>query len=217
MVDPERQRQEMVETQLFPRGITDQRVLDAFRRVPRHLFVPEDVRQSAYDDSALPIGAGQTISQPFMVAIMTELLRLKATEQVLEVGTGSGYQTAILAELCRRVYTIERVAPLSDQARKITGELGYQSIEFVHGDGSEGYAPGAPYDGIMVTAGCPNIPAPLTDQLADGGRLVLPVGEKHFQTLLLITKEKGELKIEPSIGCVFVPLIGKYGWPSPPP
>ncbi len=202
----------MIESQLIPRGIKDEKVLEVFRKVPRHEFVPENMRRVAYDDSALPIGSGQTISQPYMVAVMTELLKLKGKENVLEVGTGSGYQAAILAELCRKAYSIERVPELSENAKNILARLGYKNIEFVYGDGSEGYPAGSPYDAIIVTAGCPDIPKPLTDQLAEGGRLILPVGERYFQTLTAATKEKGKLKIEKSIGCVFVPLIGKYGW-----
>lgn len=206
----------MVETQLIPRGIKDERVLNAFRKVPRHEFMPENIRSAAYDDSALPIGEGQTISQPYMVAIMTELLGLKDKEKdkVLEVGTGSGYQAAILAELSGKVYTIERIAVLSDRAKDVLSKLGYSNVEFLVGDGTEGYAQAAPYDAIIVTAGCPGIPQPLVDQLSEGGRLVIPVGETYLQTLTIVTKEKGKIKIEESIGCVFVPLVGKYGWPQ---
>jgi protein-L-isoaspartate(D-aspartate) O-methyltransferase len=209
-----RQRALLVEEQLVPRGIRAERVLDAFRRVPRHLFVPADLRAAAYDDSALPIGAGQTISQPYMVAIMTELLQLKGEEKVLEVGTGSGYQAAILAELCQKVYTVERLPALSTRAKNILDQLNYSNIEYVIGDGTAGHPPGAPYNGIIVTAGCPDIPQPLVDQLAEGGRLVIPVGERYLQTLTVVTKEKGIIRSEGSIGCVFVPLIGKYGWPG---
>lgn len=205
-------RQEMVETQLIPRGIQDERALNAFRKVPRHAFVPDDLRYAAYDDCALPIGQGQTISQPYMVAIMTELLNLKGNEKVLEIGTGSGYQAAVLAELASKVYTIERIAVLSERAKKILDGLGYSNIEFLVGDGTEGHAAAAPYDGIVVTAGCPEIPPPLVDQLAEGGRLVIPVGETFLQTLTVVTREKGKIKTEESIGCVFVPLIGKYGF-----
>jgi len=207
-------RQEMVETQLIPRGISDPRVLEAFRRVPRHEFVPENLRYSAYDDCALPIGEGQTISQPFMVAIMTELLKLKGKEKVLEVGTGSGYQAAILAELCSQAYSIERISILSERAEKILKKLGYQNIKLIVGDGTQGYAEASPYQGIIVTAGCPSPPQPLIDQLAEGGRLVIPLGDRYLQTLTVITKENDRIKTEESIGCVFVPLIGKYGWPS---
>lgn len=205
-------RSEMVEMQLIPRGISDTGVLDAFRRVPRHEFVPENIRSAAYDDCALPIGEGQTISQPYMVAIMTELLKLKGNEKVLEVGTGSGYQAAILAELCRKVFSIERIEALSLRTEKILKKLGSTNIELVVGDGTEGYSKEAPYDGIIVTAGCPDIPKPLVDQLAEGGRLVIPVGERYLQTLTVVTKEESKITAEESVGCVFVPLIGKFGW-----
>jgi protein-L-isoaspartate(D-aspartate) O-methyltransferase len=207
-------QREMVETQLRPRGISDARVLSAFLRVPREAFFSDELRSFAYEDAAFPIGEGQTVSQPYMVAIMTELLKLKGDEKVLEVGTGSGYQAAILAELCKQVFTIERIGSLSESAKTRLEGLGYQNIEFAVGDGSEGYSAAAPYDGIIVTAGCPEIPSPLLDQLAEGGRLVIPVGERHLQTLMLATKEKGKIRTEGSIGCVFVPLIGKYGWPD---
>ncbi len=207
-------REEMVREQLIARGIKDARVLAAFRRVPRHEFVPSALRADAYDDSALPIGEEQTISQPYMVAIMTELRELKRGEKVLEVGTGSGYQAAILAELGARVVTIERLASLSENARSVLARLGYGAVELVVGDGSEGYQPGAPYDAIMVTAGCPAIPRPLTDQLAEGGRLVVPVGNRQLQTLIVATKKRGQLKEKSSVPCRFVPLIGKYGWPE---
>lgn len=205
-------RDQMVDTQLIARGISDPGVLAAFRKVPRHEFVPPGLQDSAYDDSALPIGEDQTISQPYMVAIMTELLKLKGSEKVLEVGTGSGYQAAILAELCRKLYTIERIGPLSKRAEGILKKLNYHNVEYIIGDGTEGFSPSAPYDSIIVTAGCPQIPPPLIDQLAEGGSLVIPVGERFYQTLTVVTKEKGKIKIEPSIGCVFVPLVGKYGW-----
>ncbi|MGB9613559.1 MAG: protein-L-isoaspartate(D-aspartate) O-methyltransferase [Candidatus Margulisiibacteriota bacterium] len=207
-------RNEMVETQLIPRGIKDPLVLGAFRKVPRHEFVPEDIRSAAYEDCALPIGEGQTISQPYMVAIMTELLQPKKTDKILEIGTGSGYQAAILAELCQKVFSIERLVTLSQRAEKILKKLGYQNINLIVGDGTEGYCSEAPYDKIVVTAGCPDIPKPLVNQLASGGRLVIPVGDRYLQTLTVVTKENGKIKAEESIGCVFVPLIGKYGWQS---
>jgi protein-L-isoaspartate(D-aspartate) O-methyltransferase len=207
-------RKEMVEAQLIPRGISDPRVLDTFKKIPRHKFVPENIRSAAYDDCALPIGEGQTISQPYMVAIMTELLQLKGAEKVLEIGTGSGYQAAVLAELCKIVYTIERIDALSLRAKKIIKELGYTNVEFVVGDGTEGYPEAAPYDGIIVTAGCPEIPGPLIEQLSDGGRLVIPVGDIFQQTLTTVTKRGTKIETEESIPCIFVPLVGKYGWKS---
>ena len=205
-------RQAMVRDQLIARGIRDERVLEAFRRVPRHEFVPPALQSAAYDDSALPIGNDQTISQPYMVAVMTELLRLKGGERVLEVGTGSGYQAAIIAELGGRVVTIERLAPLADNAAATLVRLGYHGIKFAVGDGSAGYPAGAPYDAIVVTAGCPAVPGPLARQLAEGGRLVLPLGGRDRQTLTVVRKVHGELEEESSVPCVFVPLVGKYGW-----
>ena len=207
-------RQEMVETQLIPRGISDKRVLEAFRKVPRHKFVPENLIASAYDDCALPIGEGQTISQPYMVAIMTEKLKLKGDEKVLEIGTGSGYQAAILAELCQKVYTVERIDPLSKRAQEIAKQLGYSNIEFVVGDGTQGLSSAAPYDGIIVTAGSLSIPQPLVDQLKEDGRLVIPVGDIFQQILTRITKHGSQLETEESVPCIFVPLVGKYGWKS---
>ena len=205
-------RSEMVNGQLIPRGISDPQVLEAFRKVPRDEFIPESMRASAYDDAALPIGIGQTISQPYMVAIMTELLKLKGNEKVLEVGTGSGYQAAILSQLCKKVFTIERIESLAVQAKETLKKLGYTNVEFIIGDGTLGYPKESPYEGIIVTAGCPEIPSLLIDQLADGGRLVIPVGETYLQTLTVVTKKEGKLKFEESIACVFVPLIGKFGW-----
>jgi len=202
----------MVDDQLISRGIADKRVLEAFRKVPRHLFVPENMQASAYDDFAMPIGSGQTISQPYMVAIMTEKLELKGTEKVLEVGTGSGYQAAILCELARSVISIERIKTLSDQAEKLLKDMDYKNIKFVVGDGTEGYKPEAPYDGIIVTAACPAPPPPLIDQLAEGGRLVLPVGDRYLQNLTIIRKIKGKIETESSIGCMFVPLLGRFGF-----
>lgn len=205
-------RNQMVDSQLIPRGIADQKVLAAFRKVPRHLFVPENIRGAAYDDCALPIGKGQTISQPYMVAIMTELLKLKGNETVLEVGTGSGYQSALLAELSKKVYTIEYIEALSGTAEKLVKGAGYNNVEFIVGDGTEGFPPASPYAGIMVTAGCPDTPKPLIEQLKDRGRLVLPVGDRYSQILTIITKHGTEIQIEESAACVFVPLVGKYGW-----
>jgi protein-L-isoaspartate(D-aspartate) O-methyltransferase len=199
-----------IDKQLIARGISDRLVLAAFRKVPREAFIPAELRAQAYDDCALPIGQGQTISQPYMVAIMTELLQLKGQEKVMEVGTGSGYQAAILAELCRKVYTIERLPGLSEKAKKILDQIGYKNVEFVVGDGTAGCPEAAPYDGIVVTAGCPKIPEPLVEQLSDSGRLVIPIGDRWQQTLTVVTKKQ----TQESIACVFVPLIGQYGWPE---
>ncbi len=212
MDDYARLRELMVETQLIPRGISDPRVLGAMRKVPRHLFMPGQIRLSAYDDMALPIGDGQTISQPYMVAVMTELLGLKGTETVLEVGTGSGYQAAILGELAREVYTIERIDSLAERARERLMSLGYSNVRVIEGDGSLGLAGKAPFDAIIVTAAAPSVPEPLARQLREGGVLVAPVGERFSQVLAKVRREKGVLREESQTPCVFVPLIGEYGW-----
>ncbi|NQT95708.1 MAG: protein-L-isoaspartate(D-aspartate) O-methyltransferase [Candidatus Omnitrophica bacterium] len=211
-LDFEKQREAMVNEQLISRGITNKRVLAAFRKVPRDKFVPEEYINEAYADFPIPIGSGQTISQPFMVALMTELLELKAQDKVLEVGTGSGYQTAILAQLCAQVYTIDRVELLAHQAKKLLGELGYENIEVVSGDGSCGLEEHAPYNGIIVTCGAPSIPEPLKEQLAEGGNLVAPVGGNFSQVLTVVKKKATGFKVEENCSCIFVPLIGKYGW-----
>lgn len=213
--DDQAARERMVRYQLEARGITNPRVLDAMRKVPRHLFVPPERIYDAYSDHALPIGEGQTISQPYMVALMTELLDPAPSHRVLEIGTGSGYQAAILAELANEVVTIEREETLSQRAREVLESLGYRNITFVVGDGTEGYPPLAPYDGIIVTAGAPFIPQSLTEQLAPGGRLVIPVGHRYEQVLTVAQKdERGNVHVSEHGYCVFVPLIGKYGWQS---
>jgi len=205
-------REQMVETQLIPRGIRDKRVLDAMRRVPRHLFAGGSNLRSSYDDMALPIGEGQTISQPYMVAIMTELLELTGSEKVLEIGTGSGYQGAILAELAREVYTIERIAVLADRAATEYRALAYENIHVRTGDGTLGWPDAAPFDRIIITAAAPKIPDPLLDQLGMNGILVIPVGSRFSQTLLKIRKTEKGLIEEHHTPCVFVPLIGEQGW-----
>jgi len=205
-------RERMVKTQLIPRGIKDQRVLDAMMKVPRHLFVEEALRGEAYNDHPLPIGHKHTISQPYIVALMTQALGLKGDEYTLEIGTGSGYQTAILAELCDKVYTIERIRPLLEQARKRLWELGYANVLFKAFDGTLGWEEYAPFDAIIVTAGAPSIPQPLLDQLAEGGRLVIPVGGKFSQDLIKVTKRKGDIVRQDLGGCRFVDLIGVHGW-----
>lgn len=202
----------MVDEQLIPRGIMDPHVLDAFRRVERHIFVPEKLRDFAYADHPLPVGGGQTISQPYMVALMTETLGLNGNERVLEIGTGSGYQAAILAELAKEVYSVERIETLSDSARKALEGLGYKNIRIMTGDGTLGWKEYAPYDGIIVTAGAPHIPESLITQLKDAGRLVIPLGGMFSQTLMVVTKKGGKIAAEEVCGCVFVPLIGKEGW-----
>jgi protein-L-isoaspartate(D-aspartate) O-methyltransferase len=202
----------MVEEQLVRRGITDARVLDAMRRISRHVFVEEALRDRAYGDHPLPIGEGQTISQPYMVAAMTQLLKLEGTEKVLEIGTGSGYQTAILAALARRVCSVERLPALAARARRVLEELGSTNVIIKTGDGSFGWPDEAPFDRVLVTAGAPQVPAPLFQQLAEGGRLVVPVGELQSQTLFLVEKVDGRMRTSTDCGCVFVKLIGKYGW-----
>ncbi len=202
----------MVDEQIAARQVKDQRVLAAMRKVPRHEFLPEAIRGMAYGDHALPLGEGQTISQPYMVALMTELLGLQGTERVLEIGTGSGYQAALLAELCEKVYTVERVKALADRARATLDRLGYKSVAIKVYDGTYGWKDMAPFDAIMVTAGAPDIPAPLVDQLKEGGRMVIPVGERYGQVLVKVTKTSEGIVTEKSIPCVFVPLIGNHGW-----
>jgi protein-L-isoaspartate(D-aspartate) O-methyltransferase len=206
------QRQMMVERQIRGRGVCDERVLEAMRTVPRHMFVPPALLPRAYDDSPLPTSEGQTISQPYIVAWMTELLRLKGDEVVLEVGTGSGYQAAILAMLARQVYTIERIAGLADSARSLLSELGLDNVEVVVGDGTRGLPEHAPYQGIIVTAGGPRVPDVLVEQLDEGGRLVIPVGPSSLQTLTVVEKRGGRVITEQKGSCVFVPLIGQHGW-----
>lgn len=207
-------RQSMVKDQLMARGITDNKVLDAMREVPRHKFVPKNIEEAAYEDHALPIGEGQTISQPYMVAIMTEKLGLKGGEKVLEIGAGSGYQAAILSQIAGQVFTIEKVPELAKRAEKKLEELGYRNIKVIVDDGTLGLPEEAPFNGIIVTAGAPSIPKPLIDQLAEDGRLVIPVGQAFLQTLKVATKHGNKLEFEDSIGCVFVPLEGKFGWPA---
>ena len=202
----------MVDTQLVARGVRDPEVLRALGRVPRHLFVEEALRDRAYGDGALPIGYDQTISQPFMVATMTEALQLQGGEKLLEIGTGSGYQTSVLAEIAERVFSVERIAPLYRRARSLLDQLGYHNVVLRHGDGTLGWSDHAPYDAIVVTAGAPHLPLALRDQLAIGGRLVIPVGERHQQNLLRITRGEAEDKREMLSGCVFVDLIGSDGW-----
>lgn len=202
----------MVETQLAGRGIRNHRVLEAMRRVPRHLFVEEALQEQAYSDYPLPIGEKQTISQPYIVALMSEVLELKGDEKILEIGTGSGYQAAILAELADRVFSVERFPPLAYRASQILKKLGYQNILIRVADGSLGWPEEAPFDGIMVTAGTPKIPQPLTDQLRVGGRLVLPVGDRLSQELVLVERTPEGIRRTDFGGVRFVDLVGKWGW-----
>jgi protein-L-isoaspartate(D-aspartate) O-methyltransferase len=212
VTNEEKERNRMVDDQIIPRGVRDERVLAALRKVPRHEFLPEAIRGMAYADNALPIGEGQTISQPYMVALMTELLALKGTERVLEIGTGSGYQAAVLAELCEKVYTVERIKTLADRARATLDRLGYRSVAIKVYDGTYGWKDMAPFDAILVTAGSPDIPTPLVEQLKEGGKMVIPVGTRYGQDLIrVIRTAEGTLK-EQTIPCVFVPLIGNHGW-----
>ncbi len=205
-------REHMVRSQLIQRRIRDARTLEAMRRVPREAFVPEKVRGSAYDDRPLPIGENQTISQPYMVALMTEALELTGGETVLEIGTGSGYQTAVLAEIVKTVFSIERIGPLADSARALLQQLGYANVTVLVGDGTQGAAEHAPFDAIIVTAGSPGVPLSLKEQLADGGRLVIPVGSRGYQELNRIRRQGNDFITENLGGCVFVPLIGVQGW-----
>ncbi len=210
--DYDKEREHMVESQLARRGIMDKRVLDAMRQVPRHLFVPQDMRDLAYCDGPLPIGHGQTISQPYIVALMTELLELTGDETVLELGTGSGYQAAILSRLADQVYSIERHDVLARQAEKVLSQLGYDNIVIKVGDGTLGWTEHSPYEAIIVTAAAPDIPEPLTGQLADGGRLVAPVGSRWSQVLVRVKRQGETLARESLTAVAFVPLVGKYGW-----
>jgi protein-L-isoaspartate(D-aspartate) O-methyltransferase len=215
-----RERESMVRDQLRRRGVRDPRVLDAMRSVPRERFLPmrhgrADPR--AWDDAAVPIGRGQTLSQPYMVARMTEALKLEGSERVLEIGTGTGYQTAVLARLAAEVWTIERDPVLAEEARERLAELAVANVHFGVGDGTLGAPDGAPYDAILVTAGAPTIPLPLVAQLAPKGRLLIPVGTRDLQDLLLATlDENGNLLTRTLMACRFVPLVGEAGWPARP-
>ena len=211
-MDFEALREFMVQTQLIPRGIHDKRVLDAMRKVPRHLFVDEPMQFKAYDDMALSIGENQTISQPYMVAIMTELLELKGDEKVLEIGTGSGYQAAILAELAKEVFSVERISSLARRAEERLHAIGYKNIHIRVDDGTLGWPEESPFDRIIITAGAPKIPDPMTGQLSENGILLAPVGDRFSQQLVKMQKIKGTITEEFHTLCVFVPLIGKHGW-----
>jgi len=202
----------MVETQIAARGVGDERVLSAMRRVPRHLFVPAEVRKSAYSDYPLPIGHGQTISQPYIVAMMTSLLQIQPDDRVLEVGSGSGYQAAVLGTLAREVISIERIPEVAQLAKENLADAGITNITVVIGDGTLGFPGGAPYNGILITAATPSIPPPLVEQLAEGGRLVAPVGSRDLQELVRLTRRGHDLTRESFGGVVFVPLLGKHGW-----
>lgn len=202
----------MVSEQIAARGVRDPRVLAAIRKVPRHVFVAESLRDLAYADRPLPTARGQTISQPYMVAMMTEALELREKDRVLEIGTGSGYQTAILAEICAEVYTVEKYPELLEGAKSLISRLGYANVTARTGDGTMGWPEHQPYDAILVTAGAPDVPQPLLDQLGEGGRLLIPVGSDMLQELQKLTRRGEEIVEERLIGCQFVPLRGKYGW-----
>ena len=204
-------RETMVSRQIARRGIDDPRVLKAFREVPRHRFVPMVGLTTAYADHPIPIGEGQTISQPYMVALMTDLLNLKGDEKVLEIGTGSGYQAAILAELADKVYSVERLPAIAERTRQLLEEMGYGNIAIKVGDGTRGWEEHSPYGGIIVTAGAPEVPQPLVDQLDEGGRLVIPAGRGYSQSLLVFAKRAGKILKSNAGGCVFVPLTGDFG------
>jgi protein-L-isoaspartate(D-aspartate) O-methyltransferase len=206
------QRKKMVDIQLAARGISDKRVLEAFGKVPRERFVRAGDYAQAYGDHPLGIGSGQTISQPYMVALMTQCLGLHGDENVLEIGTGSGYQTAILAELASKIYTVERIPELSERAQEILGELGYSNIRFRVSDGTIGWPEEAPYDAVIVTAGAPSVPESLKEQLIAGGRMSIPVGDSFGQDLLLVRKKDGRMYEEEICKCTFVKLIGEEGW-----
>ena len=213
MKDPfEPARLEMIEDQIVSRGIKDENVIRAMKNVPRHLFVNPTMKNRAYIDSALPLSSGQTISQPYIVAFMTEALQLNGDERVLEIGTGSGYQAAVLAEIVQKVFTIERYPELAVKARNLLENMGYNNIIVSSGDGTLGWPKFAPYDRIIVTAGAPEVPIILLDQLTDDGLMVTPVGDKHRQEMQIIRKEGDSYSVIKSIGCLFVPLVGIYGW-----
>ncbi len=205
-------RERMVKNQLIPRGIADENVLQTMGKIQRHLFVEEALAGEAYNDHPLPIGYKQTISQPYIVALMTEALELTEKDKVLEIGTGSGYQTAILAELSANVYTVERIEPLLERSKTLLLSLGYRNIYFKAYDGTFGWADFAPFDAIMVTAGAPKVPDPLLKQLADGGRMIIPIGNKYSQDLIKVTRAKDRFVEENLGGCRFVDLIGEHGW-----
>ncbi|MCD6213751.1 MAG: protein-L-isoaspartate(D-aspartate) O-methyltransferase [Candidatus Desulfofervidus sp.] len=206
-------RERMVRDQIEARGIKDKRLLNVMRKIPRHLFVEEALREQAYNDYPLPIGEGQTISQPYIVALMTEALELKGQEKVLEIGTGCGYQTAILAELAQSVFTIERLPTLMQRAKAILDSLGYFNVAYKTGNGTLGWPEVAPFQGIIVTAAAPEIPQPYVEQLEPGGKMVIPLGDKFSQVLYKIIKlPDGRIKKQYLCGCRFVPLVGIYGW-----
>jgi len=213
-IDYQAARKRMVDGQIANRGITSPRILGAFLEVPRHFFVPKTQQIHAYQDSPLPIGLGQTISQPYIAAYMTDILQLSGVERVLEIGTGSGFQAAILGNLAEEIHTIERHPALAEKADRLLQSLGYENVRVHEGDGTQGLPEFAPYQAIMVTAAAPEVPAPLLNQLDEGGRLVMPVGGRGGQVLLLYRREGSEFIREDLAPVAFVPLIGEHGWES---
>ena len=206
------ERKAMVEHQIAARGIHDARILAAMEEIPRHLFIPPPYDRAAYDDNPVPIGKGQTISQPYIVAVMTALLHPKATDNMLEIGAGSGYQAAVLSRLVKRLTTIERIESVADLARRNLKSIGITNVVVIDGDGTLGYPPDAPYDGIIITAATPEVPRPLLEQLAEGGCLVAPVGGRDLQDLITIHKQGKSFTREYHGAVRFVPLIGEHGW-----
>jgi protein-L-isoaspartate(D-aspartate) O-methyltransferase len=209
----ERQRRQLIET-IRERGIDDLEVLRAFDLVPRHVFVPAAVQHRAYEDAALPIGFGQTASQPSLQALYLQTLKLQPSDRVLEVGTGTGYQTALLAQLVQHVYSVERLRELSIRARQLLDELRVTNVALLVGDGTIGWSRYAPYDAILVAAGSPSVPPALIEQLTDGGRMLIPVGDRNEQQLTLVRREGETITTEEVGKCIFVPLLGRFGWPT---
>ena len=213
MLDPYARKRRRLVDAVRAQGVSDPRVLQAVADVPRHRFVPDAVLRRAYEDAALPIGFGQTISQPSIQALYLEVLEIGPGDRVLEVGTGSGYQTALLAALSANVYSVERIPQLAVRARQALDEVGHRNVALLTGDGTVGWSRYAPYDAILVAAAAPDVPPTLVDQLTPGGRLLIPIGDRERQTLTLVTRtENGEYEQEAVTGCVFVPLIGRFGW-----
>jgi protein-L-isoaspartate(D-aspartate) O-methyltransferase len=212
MIDYVQARERMIQQQLVSRGINDPRVLRAMAKVPRHLFLENELWDQAYEDHPLPIGADQTISQPYMVALMAEALELKGAERVLEVGTGSGYAAAVLGELCAEIFTVEAVEELALKARTLLSSLGYRNVSVLVGDGTLGWEEHAPYDAVIISAAAPCIPRPLLEQLKIPGHLLFPMGEKELQTLVRIRKDRAGIREEYLGECLFVKLKGRYGW-----
>jgi protein-L-isoaspartate(D-aspartate) O-methyltransferase len=206
------ERLRMVKTQIAARGVKDERVLTAMRSLPRHLFIPAAYRDVAYSDCPLPIGKGQTISQPYIVAVMTELLAIQPEDRVLEIGAGSGYQAAILGRLAKSVISIERIPDVAEMAQENLARLGISNVKIVIGDGTLGYPEQSPYDAVLITAATPDVPPPLIEQIAEGGRLVAPVGSRDLQELVRVTKREGQVTRQFFGGVVFVPLLGRHGW-----